>query len=170
MDMKAWLKQFEPLQRQLRLWWDAREPRERWVLGLLALLVALFLLQLLVWQPMLQARDRARAGYLAARETHLWMQSNATAIRLARQHQASGGDWVADINQSAADAGLALKGFTPQGEQGVRVTLERQPFAALMLWLEQLKQQHGVLPANVDISATQEPGLVNVQLTLIGAG
>jgi general secretion pathway protein M len=72
-----------------------------------------------------------------------------------------------NINQSASDAGLALKGFTPQGDQSVRVDLEQQPFAAVMAWFGKL-QQSGIHPSNVVISSTSEAGLVNVSVTLEG--
>lgn len=171
MAMQALSKQVELMKQRFLPWWEAREPNERRVLAMLAVVIVVFLLHVLIWQPMMQARDRAQANYLSARETYLWLEANAVAIRQMRQQRtaATGRGWMDDINQSAADAGLALKGFTPQGEQAVRVTLERQSFSALLSWLEELKQQ-GILPANVDISATQEPGLVNVQATLAGAG
>lgn len=166
------MKYVAPLRQWWQHWWQERAPREQQVLQLLGLALVVFLLFVLLWQPLWSARNEARARYLSAHQTYDWMQSNAAAIQHARassqQTRSSNSDWVMNINQSAAAAGLALKGFTPEGSNNVRVVLEKQPFATVLAWFATLKQTAGVVPANVQISATHDAGLVNVQVTLAG--
>lgn len=165
-------KALQPGLRRLGNWWEERAPSERRILLLLGFVLVVFILYSLLWQPMLTARNQARSDYVAARQTYNWMAANASAIDAVRGHSqgavSANNHWVRNINQSAAAAGLALKGFTPQGNQSVRVALEAQPFANVMQWFSQLRQQAGVAPASVVISASNSPGRVNVQVTLTG--
>lgn len=165
-------KALAPWLQRLGHWWGERAPSERRVLLLLGVVLVIFMLYSLIWQPLLSARNQARSDYVSARQTYNWMAANASAIRASNgrsQSAASANNqWVRNINKSAAAAGLALKGFTPQGSQSVRVALEAQPFANVMAWFAQLRQQAGVVPASVVISAANTPGRVNVQVTLTG--
>lgn len=162
-----------PLSLKLQHWWQERAPREQQVLRLLGVMLVVFLVYALIWQPVMQARSEARARYLSAHQTYDWMQANAAAIHAARKQDGASpsgaSDWVMNINQSAAAAGLALKGFTPEGSDSVRVVLEKQPFATVLAWFETLKKSDAVVPASVQISATSDAGLVNVQVTLTGS-
>src|SRR3546814_145364 len=143
------VKQLQPVLGWLKSLWQERAPRDQQVMQWLGLVLAVFLLYTLFWQPLMQARIDARSHYVSAHQTHDWMLANAAAIEQTRtsDNRTLSSDWVMNINQSAAAAGLALKGFTPQGSNSVRVVLEKQPFSAVLVWFETLKQASGVLPA-----------------------
>ncbi len=160
---------WRPIGLQLDNWWSQRTASEQRVLSLLGAVVALFLLYSLLWQPVMHANEMAQKRYIAAQQTYSWISANAEAINTSRQqatgHQ-GGGDWAMNVNSSASAAGLKLKGFTPQGDGGVRVTLQQQPFAAVVDWFNTLKEDEAVVPTNVEISATSKPGRVNVHVIL----
>lgn len=154
----------------LQRWWQQRVERERQVLKLLAVAGAVFVFFSVIWLPLTQALSSAESRYLSAKQTYDWMSANAPVIRSSAKDgtvQSIQGDWVMNINQSASAAGLALKGFTPQGSNAVSVTLDKQHFASVMSWLNQLEQK-GIFPTTLVINKSTQPGLVDVRVSLSG--
>lgn len=161
----------QPYLEKLQHWWNTRLPREQGVIKLLALVLAIFLLYSLVWQPMATARDMAKDQYLAASQTYQWFSANEAAVMAMKSSTSSTAstakkDWVMNINQSAQMQGLRLKGFTPKGSQEVSVVLDKQPFSGLIGWLTTLRRE-GITATNIVISeTTSTPGQVNAHMTL----
>lgn len=160
-----------PLQKRLTHWWQGRAPREQQVLTLLGVIFVVFVLFSLFWQPVMHARQEAKSDYVNAKQTYQWIQSNAASVKQAHKGQGTqqAADWISQLGQSAKASGLTLKGFTPNGDSQVRVSLQSQPFAAVMGWLGKLHRDAGVLPIRIDINAADKPGRVNVNVTL-GSG
>jgi type II secretory pathway component PulM len=48
----------------------------------------------------------------------------------------------------------------------VRIQIEAQPFAEVLIWLQQLEQNQGISVSNAEFSATGSPGLINLRATL----
>lgn len=152
-------------------WWQQRLAREQLVLKVLFAVFVVFCAFTLVWQPIAQSMSSAQSRYITAKQTYDWINANAPAIKAAAKQgniSAADGDWVMNINQSATAAGLALKGFTPQGSNAVSVTLDKQRFDAVMAWLNQLEQK-GIFPTSLVISKSTDPGLVDVRVSLSGS-
>lgn len=172
---QAWRNGLDQLNRQLapaRRWYESREPQEQRALRWLAAALAVFLFWLLVWQPLYQGRQQARAEYVSAAQTLAWISDNAPVVRQVRQDRdsaaASGGngDWVSRISASAASYNVSLKGFTPEGSGSVRVMLENQSFVNVTAWLNGLRRDEGVRVANIEVSEGNRSGGVNVRATL----
>lgn len=154
-----------------RLWFSQREPREQLALRVLGAALALTLLWLLLWQPLRDGHQDARAQYQQQARLLAWIEDNAAAVRMAskqggRAPAAAGADWVSQLSRSAAGAGVDLRGFNPEGEHAVRIQIEAQPFAEVLVWLQQLEQEQGVTVSNAEFSATSNPGLINLRATL----
>ncbi len=160
------LKALEPA----RQWYAALQYREQVAVAVLGAALVLMLIYLLMWKPVLDARQAAVQRYLSQAQVVDWMQDNAEVVRAARSGQRNTptmqGDWISVINASASRAGLTLRGFTPEGNDAARVQLEQQPFAPVITWLQTLQQEQGVRAAAVEISTGQTPGTVNVRATL----
>src|SRR5690554_6521296 len=98
------------------------------------------------------------------------MEDNALAIRQrqgqARPRPAAAGDWVAQLSRSATNGGVILRGFNPEGDNAVRIQIEGQPFDNVMIWLQYLEQEQGIVVSMAEFSATSNPGLINLRATL----
>lgn len=171
--MKLFDDMFAPLQARLapaRLWFSQREPREQLALRVLAVALALVLLVLLVWQPLVNGHADARAVFIKNSRLHAWIEDNSQAVRNASRSTgraaAPTGDWVAQLSRSAAAAGVELRGFNPEGDQAVRIQIEAQPFADVLSWLQQLEAGQGIRVATAEFSPTSSSGLVNLRATL----
>src|SRR5690606_20223470 len=109
------LKALEPA----RQWYAALQYREQVAVGVPGGALILMLVYLLMWKPVLDARQAAVQRYLSQAQVVDWMQDNAEVVRQARSGQRDAptmrGDWISVINASASRAGLTLRGFTPEG-------------------------------------------------------
>jgi general secretion pathway protein M len=153
-----------------KVWFYQREAREQLALKALAVALGLTLLLVGIWQPLSRYHQDAQARYVSSSRLLAWMEDNSEAIRGATTQRprttAASGDWVSQLSRSAASAGVSLRGFTPEGDNAVRIQLEGQPFAEVLVWLQQLDGQQGIEVANAEFSSTSASGLVNVRATL----
>lgn len=160
---------FRELLEPAQAWYLSREPREQLVIRLLAVLVALSLAWLLIWQPLHSGRDQARRQWIEAEQTRNWIEENREAVRQARSRAAgddSGEDWIGGLNARAAEYQVSLKGYTPEGNNRVRVLLEDQSFSNVMVWLQALQNEAGVSASSLEISEGSREGSVNIRATL----
>lgn len=170
--MKSFTSLTEQLHSRLtpaRVWFEQREPREQMALRVLAIALALTLLWLLIWQPLQHGHQSAVDDYQRNARLKAWIEDNGNAVRGAAQSNAkvsAGADWIAQLSRSADSAGVALRGFSPEGEQAVRIQIEAQPFAEVLSWLQQLENEQGIRVANAEFSSTSSPGLINLRATL----
>ena len=151
-------------------WYQERETREQRILQLLAVLFAVAVVYWLIWQPSWEARESARQRYIANQQTLSWIESNADAVRAAKGSRSGGSaqlgsNWVSGISRSAQSYGLTLRGFTPNGNESVRVQLENQPASPMLMWLQSLEQK-GLSLATLEMSAGDKPGTANLRATL----
>ena len=170
-QLQQWRQQFLTTSEPARAWYRSLAEREQLAVGVLAVALILMLIYLLMWAPVLNGREAAVKNYLARERVHSWIQDNADVVREARANsqslpQTNRGDWISVINASASEAGLSLRGFTPEGNDAARVQLEQQEFAKVIAWLQSLEQNMGIRASAVEISDSQTPGTVNVRATL----
>lgn len=149
----------------------SREPRERFILGVGAVLVPIILAWWLIWLPLVQAT--ARLDTRVATNSRL-----LTDVRLAATTEASSSPGAARgsstqslvvlVDRTAQSYGLAgsLVRTRPDGANGINVTLQNASFDSLLEWVVMLEREHGVSVENASINATRETGLVNGQLFL----
>lgn len=157
-------------------WYRQRDEREQRALLWLAIATAMVLVYLLFWRPVANGYQDARERYAHHQGFLLWAESHADLIRGqqndtgARPASSRGGNWINLINSSASREGLSLQGFTPEGDDAVRVSLEQQSFAAAIGWLQSLESEHGIRVATIEVTAGQESGTVNIRATLRRTG
>jgi len=151
-------------------WWHVRSRPERRWLAAIAAVVALAVLWILFWQPLVRDTDRLvqrapldRAGLAEAR------RASDDIAGLARNAPAP----QASDPRAALDAVLAarnLKGAATQIERidndRLRVTFERIDFDAFAAVLDALQREARLRPVEVVATARVEPGLVRADVTL----
>lgn len=152
-------------------WWTQRTPRERLVLAVGGVALALILLLGLVWAPLQDSIDRRQAALAAQQDTLQWMNEVAAELPQLRPHGGASGPpataLLSLLESSARQRGLRqrITRMEPQGEGSVRVNLREVGFDATMQWLAQL-QAAGVYLREGQFVLADGPGSVNVSLTL----
>jgi general secretion pathway protein M len=161
---------------QVKDWFYALQPRERWLItggGILVVLVAI-----IVGLAPLYKAVSSRAERVAKKETDLaWMRSVAGEVLALgatspMRPTQSAESLVVVVDRNARECGLssALTGQTPTGDSGIRVRLESAEFDKLMVCLGNLQQMYAVSIESATIDRAGKPGLVNASLVLNRAG
>ncbi|MBK1672922.1 general secretion pathway protein GspM [Ectothiorhodospira shaposhnikovii] len=159
-------------------WWQALSSRDRRILILGGLFLALILPYGLIWLP-LNDRVEATARTVERLQGDLgWMEAASAQVRAARGQ--SGPAPAAQGTQSllglvdatARQANLAssLRRVQPEGAGTVRVWMENVAFDDLLRWLDGLGQQYGIQVSGLVVDRQPAAGRVNARLVLEGQG
>ncbi|MFP4160864.1 MAG: type II secretion system protein GspM [Ectothiorhodospira sp.] len=162
----------------IRTWWNELAPRDRRILRLGGIALALILLWWGLWLPLTERVARMQESVAELRADLAWMQAAAEAVRSARgQEDAPPPDpgdrsLLGVVDATARDAGLggALRRVQPEGNGTVRVWLEEAPFDDTVQWLDRLKRRHGVRIASLVVDRQAQEGRVNARIVLEGQG
>lgn len=150
----------------IRIWWQARAPRERVILLAGAAFVSVALIWALLLNPMAQHRAELARTVPEQRAFLAWMNSlNASAGRPAGAAQ---GSLFSVVDRSARATALAgtLSRIQPEGVGTVRVWFDDAPFNDLVMWLAALEREQGVQVTAFAADRTASPGRVSARLTL----
>jgi general secretion pathway protein M len=122
--------------RTMTLWWQDLSARERLLLGILAALLAVFMLWFGVFRPLTSAIDEARSAHRAAVEQAQRVEALATQIRAARPAvTAASGSAAEVVNASATAAGIEFSTTEPLADGGIIVTIAAIRPLALFPWI-----------------------------------
>ncbi len=152
----------------MRTWFESLQPRERLVIAIGGALATLILAWSFAWTPLRNATlelDRAvteKQGTLS--EVRRFEAIGASLPRSLPSSESL--VLVMDQTHRAHGLGGTLARNQPDGENGIRVSFQRVPFARLLGWLDALQQGHGISVDSANMDSTQQPGLVNATLVL----
>ena len=158
----------------IRAWWNAQSARDRRVLAIGGIVVAVLLVWALVWIPLSRARADLTAQMQRQRADLAWMrQESSLALALDAQgvrgsvaRQGKSLLALADATARGANLGDALKRVEPTGPASVRVTFEIVNFDALANWMDTLARDYGVSVTDFSAEKVEGLGLVNARVTL----
>lgn len=156
-----------------RSFYGLKQQQQYMVLTLLGV-IGLLLVYLVLLRPALQSVDRAEKKYQAKQELLQWMKANESAAMAASGRGASGGpslsgqNILAVVNSAATRNGITLKRYEPEGENNLRVWLEKVSFNRMMSWLNQLKNNNGVSVSSISVDADKASGFVSAKVLLKG--
>ncbi len=155
-------------------WWNQQSLRDRRVLVIGAVIVAIFLIWSFVWHPLSSEMDRLTTQLDNARRDLAFVrvaEAEVTRLRSAgvrSRADRQGKSLLALADVSARGAGLegVLKRLEPVGSNSVRASFEFVSFDALMAWVENLARDYGVQITDFSVDQVDATGLVNARITL----
>ncbi len=156
----------------MREWFNNLEQREQLIVGAGAVVAALLIYWLLIWEPMARRAQDLKVGLVESRELIAYLQQvEVEARRLGRNRPApkgSGRSLLSTVDSSSKQAGLGeyIKRIQPEGQDSVRLWIENAPFDALANWLLQMQSQHGIVLDNGSLDRSDRAGTVKARLTL----
>ncbi|MEI6486465.1 MAG: type II secretion system protein GspM [Sphingomonadales bacterium] len=124
-------------------WWTQRTARERWLIGIMAVLLAALSAWLLVVRPLAAARDAARADASAA--SARLAQARALHAAIAARPAASAGPVIDTLNRRLAEAGLRPERLDAQGSGQALVEIAAINGRLLIFWAASLEQRDGLV-------------------------
>lgn len=149
-------------------WFDTLQPRERLVLLVGGAVGVLILAWSFAWSPLRSATLDLDA-MVAEKHSILADVRRLQSLGAAPVAPVASGEslvLVVDQTHRAHGLGGTLSRNQPDGEDGIRVTFQRVPFAQLVSWLGALQQGHGIIVISANLDGTQQRGLVNASLVL----
>ena len=151
---------------KLRTWFFGLQQRERRVLTVGAIAVAVLILLFGLLLPLQGAVSGLNRRNAIKREDLAWMQVHQAEIASTVLPPDSGEAPVVVVDRTAREAGLtdALRGTAPSGN-GVRVQLEAAPFDAMVPWFAKLDESYGLAIESITLDRGTHTGLVNASIT-----
>lgn len=146
---------------------DRLEPKDRRAILLLSIFLSAVIL---IWGVVLPSHNYyqdSKQTMIDNKELSLWIEANASAIQpVEDKSERPSGSLLEWVTGAAADNGLSISRFQPEGEEQVRIWLNDVKYEEVNALLQQLIQDFGIKIDALIIDRTSTPGLVNVQCTL----
>ena len=157
-----------------RAFWQARTQRERTILLLSTLLIALLLFWFWIVTPALAGRAAAQKNLLALRAQQAQMQSLLSELKAelktAPVTNVAAAKSATPLSRQFIDSGLAAKGIKATSvsvsDELVTLTLTNTTFSSLLGWLQELQRTAQLYVKEATVSALQEKDHVDVTLSL----
>ena len=158
----------------MRAWWQRLQERERRMLGIGGVVVALLLGYAFAWYPLAHLRATLATRVARQHDDLAWMRQHLSqAVDLKAQGVRSHADRqgksllaLADVSARGAGLAGALKRVEPTGGNSVRVSFEIADFDTLINWLDALGRDYGVQVTDFSADKVEGLGLVNARATL----
>lgn len=148
--------------------------RDQLAVQLLAVAVVGFLIYALVWRPVADYADAAEAAAEQEKAALVWMKENEAKARSIASTISSGPSaglpqgqsLISVVGNSARNFDLELQRFEPRGEDQVNVWLDKVEFNQMMLWLETLREQSGIVVSQINVDRTDVSGQISARISL----
>ena len=100
-----------------------------------------------------------------------WMQQAAREVKLLRGTETVGERpkgkqlllGLIDGTAKQNKLGSSLQKVQPEGQQGVRVWMEKASFDSVVIWLDTLQYKHGLVVTDISLDNQDVAGVVNVR-------
>ena len=152
----------------MKAWFFGLQPRERWIVGIGAVVAVLIVLWGLVVSPLLGQATRLRASV----DTKERLLIDVRRVEAEQPGSSPNGRLDGDkqlsliIDQTATSHGLISPRARANGGNGIDVTLQNASFDAVMEWLVALHDNYGIDVETASLIPAREPGIVNGSLLL----
>jgi len=158
---------------QFRAWWAERNQDERRILIAGAIVVAVVLFYVAIWEPVAKAHRRAETTLAENRAVASRLEAMGAEVgRLRGANGASAANrslsLLAAVDQSSRgpELGKAPSRIQPEGDKEVKLWVDDVPFDALLTWVQQLQMQYGITVSSAEIERKAE-GVVSARLSLV---
>ncbi len=123
-----------------------------------------------VWSPIGNFVADSRLDHDKHRKLNAYLQSTVAAAKTAsgngKSSQAGGQSLLTSISRTAQSVGIQPSRMQPEGSAAVSVWFDAVAFTQLMLWLERLETQQGIVVRQITIDRRDESGQVSARLVL----
>src|SRR5439155_1429355 len=152
-EMKQYLEQF-------KVWWTARQPRERQVLLAGAAVVVVAVFYLAIWEPV--AKAERKAGLALRQSRTVANRLETIAVEVERNRGTGGGNRTLPLLTAVDQAthrpelGKDPSRVQPEGDKEVKVWIDDVPFDGLVAWIQLLQTQYGIVVGSAELEHKAE--------------
>lgn len=160
---------------ELRDWFYGQQPREKLYMICGATALVILIIYLSLWQPLTSSVARLDESVAQQRQDLLWMQAASGSVRQLQQNsqsRMSSRSMLAVVDQAITTANLkaGLQRMEPDGQNTVKLWLNKSPFDQIIAMLGQLEQGQGIAVQTVAMTSADGAGLVDARITLVRGG
>ena len=158
----------------MSIWWNQLSARDRRILVIGSIIVAIFLIWSFVWHPLSAEQDRLTMrldsakrdlAFVRVAEAEVDRLRNA-GVRTRADRQGKSLLALADVSARGAGLEGVLKRLEPVGSNSVRASFEFASFDQIIDWVENLARDYGVQITDFSADRVDATGLVNARITL----
>lgn len=160
----------------MKEYWMQLKPRERQLLSVGGGILLLTIVYLAMIEPLFNSTGRLQQQVREQEKLVQWMKGAVAEARTlqrsgVRTANMGGQSLLSLVDQTAKQGQLgdAVKRVEPDGNQRVRVWLERASFDDILRWVEGLQNNYAIELETVVVDKEETPGRVNARLTFQGA-
>lgn len=155
-------------------WFYSLQPRERLMLAGGAAASVLALLYLMIWAPMSERHAQLAVNVKAQQEVLTWIRQASQQVLQLRQNNPNvvarndPRSLLSIVDSTATTAGVRdpIQRMEPEGNDGVKLSMEDVDFDATVQWLGGLKLGHNVDVVRATVTPSDAPGKVDTSLSL----
>lgn len=130
-------------------YWQGRTGREQVLLGVMGVMLVALVLTVAVVRPLRDYHAGARTDYAASMQLYRSVQADARAYRdlvadAAQDTMRNPQSLRALVGAAALRHEISLARMVPTEDGGLTITIDRAPGAAVMSFLVDLDEQHGI--------------------------
>jgi general secretion pathway protein M len=160
---------------ELRDWFYGLQPREKLYMISGVAAFAMMLAYFTLWQPLTSSVARLDEAVIQQQKDMAWMGAASSSIRQLQQNsQRSTGNrsMLAVVDQAISTANLkaGLQRMEPDGQNTVKLWLNKSPFDQVVAMLGQLEQNQGIAVEGMAMTSADSAGLVDARITLVRGG
>ena len=148
-------------------WWNEREPREQWLLGVAAALTVVFLLWAAILGPAMEYRRQQETALRAALAENADIRVGVAQVGELRMAATDERPLQSVIMTSASASGVTLNRLTPAENDGFNLWIDNASPDALYAWLVELETRHGVRVGKASLRLNSDETTVGASLYLV---
>jgi len=154
-------------------WYSSLNQREQISLLLLSGAIGIYLLYMLLWAPLVSARDDMIVRNKGIAASLVRVDAMVSEVRLLREGgvgNTSKRNLTSLINQSTSRMNLQVSRLQPNSRGELQVRLENASFDDILAWLYQMEYSQGLLVREVSLTQSGSAGRVNASIRLAQGG
>ena len=156
-------------------WWESLQPKERNMVTIGAVAVAIAFLYLVIWTPVSASRNNKEMRVENKRETVIWMAQKKREVEHLKRinpnlfNQATDSrSLLAIVDNGAKQMGTrsSITRIDPDGENKVSIWVEEISFDHLIVLLGELERRNYIQIADASLNKSDQVGKVSGKITL----
>ncbi|MDX3908865.1 MAG: type II secretion system protein M [Sphingobium sp.] len=154
-----------------RTWWIGLSTRERVLVAIMGVLLAIVIVWLGIARPVEGALETARTRQAEALDRNVAIRAKVKVLQAmpAQASRPTAGPLDQSVGQSAGEEGFTLERTQAQGEGRVEIAIASARPTALFGWLAKLEAQ-GVIVDTLTVQPAPAAGTISIRAVLKRAG
>jgi general secretion pathway protein M len=150
--------------------WLSLNVREQRLIMAMGSVILFFILYSVIWKPLNNNIEKATSKVARYQKLQTWVQTETSrykSIAGSGGKASSKGSLSSVVNKTAGRNLISIARTQPQADD-LQVWIEEVPFNQLLTWLEQLSNRENIKVKSIDLTNTDQTGVVKVRRLQLG--